>query len=78
MGGGGLISGVSAAIKQRGPDVRVVGVEPAGRAEDDARRSTPGQPVTLEQTASIADGLLTVRAGRPHLRARAARSSTRS
>ena len=62
MGGGGLIAGVSAAIKQRRPDVRVVGVEPAGAAKMTASRAA-GRPVTLERTASIADGLLTLRPG---------------
>lgn len=32
IGGGGLIAGMAAAIKQRRPHVRVVGVEPAGAA----------------------------------------------
>ncbi len=62
IGGGGLISGVSAAIKRLRPSVRIVGVEPSGarrmRASIDA-----SHPVTLEKTASIADGLLTVRPG---------------
>ena len=62
MGGGGLIAGVSAAIKQRRPDVRVIGVEPAGAAKMTASRAA-GRPVTLEQTASIADGLLALRPG---------------
>jgi threonine dehydratase len=62
MGGGGLIAGVSAAIKQRRPSVRVVGVEPAGAAKMSASRAA-GRPVTLEKTASIADGLLTLRPG---------------
>jgi threonine dehydratase len=62
MGGGGLIAGVSAAIKQRRQDVRVVGVEPAGAAKMTASRAA-GRPITLERTASIADGLLTLRPG---------------
>jgi threonine dehydratase len=62
MGGGGLIAGVSAAIKQRRPDVRVVGVEPAGAPKMSSSRAA-GQPVTLERTASIADGLLALRPG---------------
>ncbi len=62
MGGGGLIAGVSAAIKQRRPDVRVVGVEPAGAAKMTASRAA-GRPVTLPKTASIADGLLALRPG---------------
>jgi threo-3-hydroxy-L-aspartate ammonia-lyase len=62
MGGGGQISGVAGAIKLTKPDVRIVGVEPAGAARMTASRSA-GQPVTLDRTASVADGLLTVRPG---------------
>ena len=61
-GGGGLIAGVSAAIKQRRPDVRVVGVEPEGAAKMSASRAA-GRPVTLDRSASIADGLLALRPG---------------
>jgi threonine dehydratase len=62
MGGGGLIAGVSAAIKQSRPEVRVVGVEPTGAAKMRAAREA-GHPVTLERTASIADGIMNMRAG---------------
>jgi threonine dehydratase len=62
IGGGGLSAGVSAAIKQRAPHVRVVGVEPEG-APKMKRSLEAGHPVTLDKTASIADGLLTVRPG---------------
>jgi threonine dehydratase len=62
MGGGGLVAGVSAAIKQRRPAVRVVGVEPAGAAKMSASRAA-GRPVTLDRSASIADGLLALRPG---------------
>ncbi len=62
MGGGGLVAGVSAAIKQRRPDVRVIGVEPAGAPKMTASRAA-GRPVTLAKTASIADGLMAVRPG---------------
>jgi len=62
VGGGGLSSGVSAAIKQRAPHVRVVGVEPDG-APKMKRSLEAGRPVTLDKTASIADGLLTIRPG---------------
>ena len=62
VGGGGLSSGVAAAIKQRAPHVRVVGVEPEGAPK--MRTSlAAGSPVTLDKTQSIADGLLTVRPG---------------
>ena len=53
---------MSAAIKQRAPHVRVVGVEPEG-APKMKRSLEAGRPVTLDRTSSIADGLLTVRPG---------------
>ena len=62
VGGGGLISGVATAIKLTRPDVRVIGVEPAGAAKMSTSLAA-GEPVTLEKTASIADGLLTLRPG---------------
>jgi threonine dehydratase len=62
MGGGGLIAGVSAALKQARPDVRVVGVEPATAAKMRAALDA-GEPVTLDRSASIADGLMNLRAG---------------
>jgi len=62
IGGGGLISGVSAAIKSLRPSVRVVGVEPTGARKMGASIDA-GHPVTLDKTGSVADGLLPVRPG---------------
>ncbi len=62
VGGGGLSSGVAAAVKQSSPGVRVVGVEPEGAAKM-SRSLEAGMPVTLDRVASIADGLMTVRPG---------------
>ena len=62
VGGGGLISGIAAAIKQRRPDVRVVGVEPDGAATMRASLSA-GHPMSLDRMSSIADGLMPVRPG---------------
>jgi threo-3-hydroxy-L-aspartate ammonia-lyase len=62
VGGGGLISGVSTAIKTTRPEVTIIGVEPAGAAKMSTSLAA-GEPVTLEKTASIADGLLTMRPG---------------
>lgn len=62
VGGGGLIAGVAAAVKESKPDVRVVGVEPEGAAKM-SRSLEAGHTVTLDRTESIADGLLTVRPG---------------
>ncbi len=62
VGGGGLIAGVSTAIKRSRPDVRVIGVEPAGAAKMSTSLHA-GEPVSLDRSASIADGLLTLRPG---------------
>jgi threonine dehydratase len=62
MGGGGLISGVVAAIKALRPTVRVVGVEPAG-APKMSTSLAAGHPITLDHVDSMADGLLAVRPG---------------
>jgi threonine dehydratase len=62
IGGGGLSSGVGAAVKQRAPRVRVIGVEPEG-APKMKRSIDAGTPVTLDKVATIADGLMTVRPG---------------
>jgi threo-3-hydroxy-L-aspartate ammonia-lyase len=62
IGGGGLIAGVAAYVKQTRPDVRVIGVEP--RTADAMRRSLDaGEPVTIEPPRTIADGLMPVRPG---------------
>lgn len=61
-GGGGLVSGIAAAVKRLAPSVRVVGVEPAG-APKMTRSLGAGAPATLDRIDSIADGLLAVRPG---------------
>lgn len=62
IGGGGLISGVAAAIRSLRKQARVVGVEPAG-APKMTRALQAGGPVTLTATDTIADGLKPVRCG---------------
>ena len=62
IGGGGLVAGVAAAIKLTRPDVKVIGVEPTGAAAMKASMDA-GHPVTLENTTSVADGLMPVRPG---------------
>jgi threonine dehydratase len=62
VGGGGLLSGIAAAIKRLHPATRVIGVEPEG-APKMSRSLVAGAPVTLDATSSIADGLLPVRPG---------------
>jgi len=62
IGGGGLISGVSAAIKQERQEVRIVGVE---SADGPAMKTSveAGELVTLEHCDTIIDGLRVKRAG---------------
>jgi threonine dehydratase len=62
VGGGGLSAGVAAAVKLYRPKARVIGVEPAG-APKLSRARKAGEPVRLDKTSSIADGLLAVEIG---------------
>jgi threonine dehydratase len=62
IGGGGLFAGTCVAIRALRPGARLIGVEPVGGASM-KRAVEAGEVVTLESTASIADGLLPVRAG---------------
>jgi threonine dehydratase len=62
VGGGGLIAGIAAAVAALKPTVRVIGVEPAGAAKL-ARALEAGQPVKLDHTDSLADGLLPLAIG---------------
>jgi len=58
IGGGGLISGVSTAIKHLSPETRVVGVQATG-AETVHESLDKGMPVTLDEVDTIADGIAT-------------------
>jgi threonine dehydratase len=62
IGGGGLIGGVSTAIKALKPSVKVIGAEPA-RMPRYTRSIEAGMPVTIEESKCIADALLTLRPG---------------
>lgn len=57
VGGGGLIAGIAAAVKQRAPSVRIIGVEP--KAENDAYLSwNAGNRIGLPRPSrSIADAI---------------------
>ena len=55
IGGGGLISGISSAIKAHRPDARIVGVEPV-KAATLTEAMAAGEPVSIIPS-SIADGL---------------------
>jgi threonine dehydratase len=61
-GGGGLISGVAAAIKQLRPGIRVIGIEPTG-ADAMQRSIAAGSPQRLAKLDTIADGLAAPFAG---------------
>lgn len=63
VGGGGLISGVAAAVKALRPNARVIGVEPVGAAgmTESLRR---GEAIRLDRLDTIADGLAAPFAGR--------------
>ncbi len=60
IGGGGLCSGVAAAVKQVSPHTQVFGVEPEG-ADSMHRSFEANAPVKLDQIQTIADSL-----GAPH------------
>jgi len=62
IGGGGLISGVSTAVKQRNPRARVIGVESAGAPAMKASIKA-GHVVTLDELDCTIDGLKVKRVG---------------
>ncbi|MTD12839.1 threonine ammonia-lyase [Nakamurella sp. YIM 132087] len=55
-GGGGLISGIAAVIKELRPDVRVVGVQ-AEQAAAWPGSLAEGKPVRLQRMSTLADGI---------------------
>lgn len=61
-GGGGLLAGISAAVKQQRPDVRVVGVQAAGAAAYPVSLEQ-GSPQTLAAMTTMADGIAIGRPG---------------
>jgi threonine dehydratase/serine racemase len=58
VGGGGLISGITLALRELAPSVRVFAAEPAG-ADDAARSKSSGRLIPQDCPDTIADGLLT-------------------
>jgi threonine dehydratase len=62
IGGGGLISGVAAYLKQVKPSIRVIGVQPRG-APSMRLSLDAGEPVVVSAVRTIADGLATMRPG---------------
>lgn len=67
VGGGGLISGVAAALKLSYPSVKIIGVEPEG-APGMTKSLEEGTPHHLESVSTIADGLAAPFAGTHCLR----------
>ncbi|HET7628176.1 MAG TPA: threonine/serine dehydratase [Bacillales bacterium] len=62
IGGGGLISGISTAIKETNPEVRVIGVEPEG-ANDAFQSLAAGKIVSIDHPETAADGLRALQPG---------------
>jgi len=56
IGGGGLIAGISNAVKQLRPEVEIIGVEPEG-ADSMHRSFASGEPESIEKVTTIADSL---------------------
>lgn len=55
VGGGGLIAGISAWMRERHPETQIVGAEPTG-APSMAAALAAGQPVSLESVDPFVDG----------------------
>ncbi len=62
VGGGGLISGISVAIRSRRPEVEVIGVQVEACAPFVASLRA-GQPVAVDSVRTIADGIAVKRPG---------------
>ncbi len=74
VGGGGLLSGIAAAVKAKRPRARVIGVEPVG-ADIVYRSLQAGRPLALEgRPTTVADGLAAPFAGQ-HTQAQIARDA---
>ncbi|MFF3614337.1 threonine ammonia-lyase [Streptomyces sp. NPDC002580] len=61
VGGGGLAAGVALAVKSLRPDVRIIGVQAEGAAAYPPSLAA-GRPVSIENPATMADG---IKVGRP-------------
>ena len=55
-GGGGLLAGIATAVKDRRPDVRIIGVQAQGAAAYPPSLAA-GHPVPLASMATMADGI---------------------
>ena len=66
VGGGGLISGVAAYLKEMNPAIQLIGVE-AFACPSMKASLLEGHPVKLEKTSSLADGIAIKRVGQINL-----------
>jgi threonine dehydratase len=66
IGGGGLISGVSMAVKAAWPNAKVIGVESTG-APAMSRSVREGQRIVLDSVSSVVDGLVVKQVGENNL-----------
>lgn len=62
IGGGGLIGGISCAIKETNPKIQVFGVQPS-RLPSMKMALVEGKPVTIPAATTIADGIAVRRTG---------------
>jgi threonine dehydratase len=62
VGGGGLVAGIASWARERHPEMRIVGVEPAGAACMAAALAA-GEPVNLDAVDSFVDGAAVRQAG---------------
>lgn len=58
VGGGGLLSGIALASRERMPGARIIGAEPAG-ADDAFRSKAAGRLILQQAPDTVADGLRT-------------------
>ena len=62
IGGGGLIAGIAAWVRQTQPDIRIIGVEPDDSAAMKESLAA-GFPITLDHVGIFADGVAVRRVG---------------
>lgn len=65
IGGGGLIAGIAAYVKALKPQVKIIGVEPAG-ANCMAQSLQEGRRITLSKVDAFADGVAVKSVGAVH------------
>ncbi|HEL2205727.1 TPA: threonine ammonia-lyase IlvA [Streptococcus suis] len=63
IGGGGLVAGVSAYLKEHAPEIQIVGVEASG-ARSMKAAFDKGRPVKLDQIDKFADGIAVQKVGK--------------